>query len=341
MFRRNSRYVVQVFSLVLAAMVVSCGGQDHSAPANAAPRSRVSIGIQVSPAMALVMVAKDRHFFAAESVDVEFKEFTAGKFALQAFLGGGVDYCVSGEVPACLAALQGNDVHVVSQVVERTVNEVRVVVRRDASAVSPRQFFTHKRRKIATSIGGGPEFFTYNFLKRHGLDSTQVQIISQDPKEMPAALETGSVDAIAVFDPFAFIAEKRLGEKATTFSDSTLYSELYVLSARQQQVATDGRTIERMLRALDRAATYMAEQPDSAKLVVQRYTKLDPSIVDGIWSSFVFKPALTPLLLQTWRQETLWAKERGKIPPGTPERDLRQNIEPKFLRAVTPSAVAP
>ena len=83
---------------------------------------KVTVGIQVSPAMTLLMVAKDEGFFSRQGLDVELKEFTAGKFALQAFLGGSIDFAVSGDVPVCLAGLQGNQIRVVTQVVEKTIN---------------------------------------------------------------------------------------------------------------------------------------------------------------------------------------------------------------------------
>src|SRR5947208_3303304 len=67
---------------------------------------KVKMGIQASPAMALVMAAKELGAFDAEGVDVELVPFTAGKFALQALIGGSLDYCVSGEVPVALATLQ-------------------------------------------------------------------------------------------------------------------------------------------------------------------------------------------------------------------------------------------
>ncbi len=47
------------------------------------------------------------------------------------------------------------------------------------------------------------------------------------------------MDAIAIFDPFAFIAERHLKGKVTTFADETLYSELYVFNAKPEQIARE------------------------------------------------------------------------------------------------------
>lgn len=222
-----------VITSLIVAFLVGCTGLFKPAQQVI---NKVTMGIQASPAMTLVMVAQDKGFFKEEGVDVEIKQFTAGKLALQAFLGKSLDFAVSGEVPVALASLQGNEIKVVSQVVENTIKEVRVVARKDGVLNDPKKYFKAKKRKVATSIGGGPEFFTYEFFNRYGIGKDEVEIISQSPQDMPAALEAGSVDAISIFDPFAFIAEKKLKEKAITFADESLYSEFYVLNAHPEQL---------------------------------------------------------------------------------------------------------
>jgi len=172
---RSSLAALTIFSIIGVVGVVGCGGTESPDPAR-----KVTIGIQVSPAMALVMVAKDKQFFEQQGLDVELKEFTAGKFALQAFLGGSLDFAVAGEVPVTLSTIQGSDFRVVTQVVEKTINEVRLVARRDGSATDPKAFFASKKRKLATSFGGGPEFYTYNFLKKFGISPSSVEIVSQN-----------------------------------------------------------------------------------------------------------------------------------------------------------------
>jgi len=42
----------------------------------------------------MLQVTPAKGFFLDEGVEVEIKEFTAGKFALQAFLSGSIDYAV-------------------------------------------------------------------------------------------------------------------------------------------------------------------------------------------------------------------------------------------------------
>jgi len=273
------------------------------------PAKVVRIGIQMSPAMALLMVAKDKGYFASEGVDVTLQSFTAGKFALQAFLGGSLDFAVAGEVPVTLAMLQGSRFRVLTQVVEKTTNEVRVVARVDGDLTDPDDYFGNKRRRIATSLGGGPEYFTYSFLKRHKIRPSQIEILSQRPEDMPAALSKGDVDAIAIFDPFAYFAERQMRNRAITFRDDThtLYSELYVLTARQGLLTKE---IPKLLIALVRAQNFIATNPEDSKRIVAEYTQLDHATLNAIWSNFTFAPALTKRLLDYQQQEAAWAKRK-------------------------------
>lgn len=322
------------------AFVIVIGGFFVWQNQNSTPAAlqHVTVGIQTSPAMALVMVAKDKGFFEKQGLNVELKEFTAGKFALEAFLGGSLDFAVSGDVPVTLATLAGNTFVVPAQVVGHTKNEVRVVAKKEVGLETADKFFKAKKRKLATSIGGGPEFFTYEFLNKLGVTKDQVEIVSQKPGDMPAALTSGSVDAIAIFDPFAFIAEKQLGDKASTFTDGSVYSELYVIEAKES-VKQDPATLERLLKGLLEAEKFTKDNPEEAKTVVMKYTKLDKATVDGIWSSFDFRIVLTPHLLDYFNREVQWAKDTGKVKPGTAIPNFRDIIFDAPLKTVSPSAV--
>jgi NitT/TauT family transport system substrate-binding protein len=337
----NKSLVKVLGIMVLVAVVV--GGvvlvRLHSSTQPASESlKKVTIGIQTSPAMALVMVAKEKGFFAQEGLDVEIKEFTAGKFALEAFLGGSLDFSVSGDVPLTLASLQGNKFVVPAQVVKKTVSEVRVVARKDGDLNNPADYFKTKKRKLATSIGGGPEFFTYEFLNKLGITKDQVEIVSQAPADMPAALSNGSVDAIAVFDPFAFIGEKQLGDKSVTFKDESIYSELYVLEAKES-VKQNPADLEKLIKGLIGAEKFTRDNPEQAKQVVMKYTKLDKSTLDGIWGSFDFQVALTSQLNEYLSREVQWAKAVGKVKSDTATPNFKEIVWDHLLKTINPAAV--
>jgi ABC-type nitrate/sulfonate/bicarbonate transport system substrate-binding protein len=328
----RKRPLQSILAVVLLSTLIACTDYQPG-------KKQVTMGIQTSPAMALVMVAKDKQFFDQEGVDVDLKEFTAGKFALQAFLGGSLDFAVAGEVPVTLSTLQGNQFRVLSQVVEKTVSEVRVVARKEDGVSDAATYFKKRKRKLATSFGGGPEFFTYIFLKRHGIAADEVEILSQKPEDMPAALVNGAVDAVSIFDPFAFIAEKQMGEKGITFADTDIYSELYVIAVRQETIDKNRAAVDGILRALVKSHNFIKDNPDQAKEIVIKYTKLDRGVIDGIWNNFVFAPSLNQRLLDYQNQQAAWAKEKGTIPSNASLPNFGQIIFTEALKGVRPEAV--
>lgn len=331
---------VAAFSTYLMFFVSGCtpSSEQASQPLDELPQ--LTVGIQASPAMTLVMVAEEKGFFDKAGINVELKEFTAGKFALQAFLGGSLDVAISGEVPVVLAMLQGNRFRVIAQVVERTINECRMVVRRDALLDTPETFFAAKKRKIATSFGGGPEFYTYNFMKKHKISADDVELISQRPEDMPAALASGSVDGISIFDPFARIAEVMVADQSLTFSDPAIYSELYVVAVREEMLAQEPDRLLAFLRGLDDASKYVQEHPEESKAVLMKYTKLERSIVDDIWGNFVFKPALNSLFVEYTTAEAEWFIHKGTVRADTAIPDFRHVLAPELLKRIDESLVS-
>ena len=343
--QKSRKILAYAFAFLCSLMLLlSChsgaGKQEQAPAAQAAPKKgKLTVGIQVSPAMTLVMVAKDKGFFDKAGVDVEIKEFTAGKFALQAFLGGSLDIAVSGEVPVTLSTLQGNKFRVIGQVVERTINECRVVARKVDGSDTPEKYFSKKKRTLATSFGGGPEYFTDNFLKKHGIEKSQVELVSQKPEDMPAALASGSVDAISIFDPFARLAEREMGAKGITFADPDIYSELYVVDVMQKTIDEKPALLGAFLRGLHDAQAFVQEHPDEAKGILIKYTKLDRALVDDIWGNFVFKVAITDLFVEYTTAEAKWAIEKGTFPADTPVPDFRTVLYKNLLIVIDPSAV--
>ena len=299
----------------------------------------ITLGMQTSPASALVMVAKDKGFFERAGVSVELKEFTAGKFALQAFLGGSLDAVVSGEVPVLLAFLHGHRLRVVTQVVEATSNEIRIVARRDGTDENAARFFKAKKRTLATSFGGGPEYFTYRALKEFGVGAGEVTLISQRPEDMPAALASGSVDAVSIFDPFALMAEKQLGAEAAVFRDCSSYAETYLLSVSQQLIDARPEAASGLIAALFDASRFIETSPEEAKTIVSHYTKLDKSTLDSIWSDFVFKPVITRALLNTWADEWQWLSDTGRLEQHQNKPDFGALLQLDVLKRLYPEQV--
>lgn len=311
----------------------------HSASDSTAPIPQLTVGIQNSPSNALVIIAARKGFFDSSKVDVHIKEFSAGKLALQALLGqaGDLDVAVCAETPIALSSLAGNEVKIFAGIVNAK-NECRVVAQKDGDADTPEKYFS-KKRKLTTSQGGSPEWLTYNFINRYHLDKSKIEIIAMLPENMPVALSNNAVDAISIFDPFARIGEKELGDKGITFYNADITS-YYVLAAKGSTLTQKGLALEELIRGLIKASEFIDASPAEAKQIVADQTKLDIKIINETWSNYTFSVRLDRSLIDLCLAESKWAIETGKYPGGTAIPDFNTVVYPDILNKVAPGKIS-
>ncbi|MFH1721813.1 MAG: ABC transporter substrate-binding protein [Candidatus Altiarchaeota archaeon] len=329
---------IVILTIILATVFIGDGITGRAIFSPNPTQGAITIGLPLGAINGLLMVARDKGYFEEEGLVVEFVEFTAGKFALQAFLSNSLDLTASGEVPVMYSAYQGNEFYVITQLVNRTIGNIVVVARRDGNLEDPEGYFNNKKRKLATSFGGGPEFYTYNFLKKYNIKD--VELVEVKPGDMPAALASGSVDAVAIFEPFATFSENALADEAIVFSDEALYSEYFVLDAHKEWVEKNPKQIEKILKALVRASDYVDQHPEESKEIIMKYTKLDKETLDRIWDSVEFDVALNKELLNTLEEEAQWAKETGKVQKNQPKPNLQGYLYKDGLLKVKPEVVS-
>ncbi|MFA6419880.1 MAG: ABC transporter substrate-binding protein [archaeon] len=275
-------------------------------------QKELKIGFITTPESALVQVAQDKAFFEQQDLNVSLEKFTAGKLALQAFLAGNLDMAVVGEVPVALARMQGNNFYVLAQIA--TCPGENPVLVHGKNIVDVKTYFASAKRKLATSIGGTPEFYTYNFLNYYGIDANQVEIVAQSPSDMPAAFVSGSVDAISVFEPYPTIAENQLNGETTRLEiPREMYSPKYILVANKKWVDNNPQEAESLIKALIQAQKYVAANPTESKQIVAKMSGFDPKLIQSVWGKCLMQVELNDSLLQTWAAESVWAIETKKV----------------------------
>lgn len=322
-------------SLLLLLTWTSCNTTDKDKPT-------LKIGYQNSPISTLLFVAKDKGFFDSTGLNVEMYSYTAGKFAVTDLISGkGIDVALSGELPIVYARLQGNTPIVFSQVVQSTTNECRIIARKDGDLNTPETYFS-KRRTILTSKKGTPEYFLHEYIKKHNLDTSRLNIIGGKPEDMVSSLlnKSNGVDAICIFDPVASIATKQMKENGIVFQDPDMYSALYIVSALENTVKTRHEDLVKFVKGLQLAAAYCKAHPDEAKTIVTKYTTQPRDILDALWGNYDFDIALTSKLPNYFEQEVIWARASGDTSLNHANPNFRVDvIDTTILHDVDPTKI--
>lgn len=76
----------------------------------AADMIAVKMALNLSPISGVAIVAKNQKFFEHQGLDVTVVNFTSGKQALEATLGGGADICTTAEAPVTAATMAGQKI---------------------------------------------------------------------------------------------------------------------------------------------------------------------------------------------------------------------------------------
>ena len=265
------------------------------------PVKVIKIGIQATPAAAPLLVAEALKLFDKYGLQVKIEDFSAGKFALQALIAGGVDLSLSGEFPLIIASKSGKKIEVVTQVTDSKANEIRVVVNNTAFNITD---IGKKQLKIATSFGGGPHFYTYLLFKQLGLELSDTDIISQRPEDMPVSLKTGAVDGVIVFEPYATIAEK-ISNGRSIEVPQIKYTQKYVLSKLKNDHLASSEVLQ-IKTAISQAVLFIEQNKEQAQEIVAARTHVDLNVIRQIWDKFNFATEYSTDLQEFWRLQRNW-----------------------------------
>jgi len=303
---------------VLTVLVLFLFGCTNNSPSGLATASAINtdhqlkIGIQTQAVSTLVMVADQEGFFKNEGLNVELANFSAGKYALQALLANQVDFAVVGDVPIVLAAMNGNELYVIGQPIKSS-NENKVIALKDSNTISAKEYFSAKKRKISTTNGATAELFTIEFLDYYGIDQNQVELVYQKPEDMVAALSSRSVDAISIFEPYPYIAEKKMSGAVIGFdAPQDIYHPLYSIVAQKQLIDENPQTAIKLLKALKKAEDFVKKNPEEAQLLVAKESGFALDEVNSQWNKYVIELDLSDRLIANWNEVANWAIKTNK-----------------------------
>jgi NitT/TauT family transport system substrate-binding protein len=314
-------------SIVIAFSLIALFAALIFAPAE--QEGEVTLAMNPVPLSALVFIAEEKAFFQEEGLNVETAKFQTGKLALDALLGGGADIATTADVPIALAGLSGLDFKTVSTIAW-SENDVKIVARRDSGILSPSDL---KGKKIGSTAGGGPLFFIHRFLEREEIPVSEVQLTYMSPPDMVNALSKHELDAIVIFGPFHFNAQRQLGDKAIIFSPDDLYGETWNIVVSPAYAQQNPENVRAFLEALYRAEQFLKENRAEAIEITAKHSGVEKAVLEGYWDDLHFELALNNVLFDYLPLEAEWAISQG-ISASITVPDYTKLVDNSFLSAV-------
>jgi ABC-type nitrate/sulfonate/bicarbonate transport system substrate-binding protein len=287
-----------------------------------------------SPVSLPLYVAQQRGFFADEHLDVALADCVGGTRCLRELLEDRADVATTSEMPVVLQAFRSPDVAIVATMVHATDN-LKLIARKASGVTASEQL---AGRKLGVIAGTAAQYELETHLLNVGVDPQRVTMVPLQAEDTVAALRSGRIDAIAVWEPFGYAALHGADAVGLRLPLSGGYIESYNLVARRALSGRRDDALVRLLRAVERAEQFIQSRPAQAQAILREQLGLDQHFVDWVWAGLAFRLSLDQALVSTMEGEVRWAQREGHVAGGARPNVLTL-IRAAPLKAVKPGAV--
>ena len=244
-----------------------------------------------------------------------------GKSSDLASLGsaGQSDIATNSETQARRASVGNPDLRFIFTVAECPY---RIVARRSAGIARLEDL---RGKRVGTQLQSSAAYFLESMLKSVGLtaeDVVSVPFMAHTDSSialLPERLQSGELDAVALWEPQVQRAKLAIGDDAIEFRDPAIYTEKFNLCTTQANLDNPPlrRRIVTFVRALMLAAERLKREPEVGWKLVAQAARLDPETVAAAWPYLDFPGTLASDLLDVFERQEVWiAKVQGRAPRG-------------------------
>ena len=275
----------------------------------------ITIGVERSPLLALIMIAEDQGFFSKQGVDVKVKYYASGKLALEGMFSGEVDLATPAETPIVFSSFERSDFSIVATI-SSSDNDQVIVARKDREIEKPRDL---RGKRIASQKASAAHFFLHSFLIKNGLSEKDIKLSFKHPDELVPVLAKGEIDAFSMREPYISRAKTLLRDNVIVFEEPGLYKKTYNLVAFNTFLKDKPQAVKGILKALIKSEEFAKKYPEHAQKIVSNKTGVKESEIAGPWPNLRFEISLEQSLLVSLENEARWAirnklTERKKVP---------------------------
>lgn len=326
-FSASRRRAVSFLAGSLAGLLIATSSHANT------PLETVRLAQNLSPISGVTIVAKEMKLFEKYGLDVVVSNFTSGRLALEATIGGGADIATTAEAPVTAASMAMQKIAFLTRM---EYSDLKTLVT-TASGVTKIEDLKGKRLGFAT--GTGSEVYVSALLKKAGLSKDDVKLVSLRPQDMAAAMAAGSIDAMNIWEPHVTNARKIMGEKARQIDTAGIYSETFNIVTMQTYLEKNRDKVVRFLKAMIEAEGWMKAHPAEAIAIVAKAVGMNEADLAAVWSDYVFEVVLDERTIDVLTAHANWRLETGNAPTGAKMPDFSKVIFEDVLSSIDPSRV--
>ncbi len=313
-------------------------------PARARQRTRVRLGNTPFLGSAPIYVALERELFAAEGLEVELLEHAQGWQSFKAVQEGTLELAMTAALPLAYSIINprryspsgADDFVILADTIVSLAPSGGAVGRRDLGVHKPGDL---RGKRVAVPVGTTLDLYFDLLRSSYQLGDANVTVVDLPENRHLAALMAGEVAAIFSFRHTVAEAQHKLGERAALLTSAINFTTNWLLVGRRPFVAGHAEAMRGMLRALDRAAAFIAASPAAGREILIRRSGLSAEAVGRIWGEHQHRIQLPESLARNLETQMRWILRRSGR-GGEPVPDLRRHLAPEPMLALWPERVS-
>jgi NitT/TauT family transport system substrate-binding protein len=254
-------------------------------------------------------------FAAAESLlagnndhQVQVVPTPSGRAAMAQLVGGSADAATGSETQALLNSVADPRIRIVITLAEC---RYRIVARRSAGI---RRVSDLKGKKVAATINTSSHYYLTGMLRAGNVGESDVHVVPLEGQEMAAALKSGAVDAVSIWEPHAQNALEAIGKDAIVFENPSVYTEQFNLNTRTDVLSDPARrlALTRFVQAIIDASARLRTRPAELIPSLAPRIGLTERTVLAVWREFGFPGSLSTALEPSLEAVELWVAATQK-----------------------------
>ncbi len=190
-------------------------------------------------------------------------------------------------------------------------------------------------KKIGTPVGGTGDEYLGVLLKKANIPREKVQVLNVPPGNSLSALQGGSVDAIAIWEPFGSLLESKLTD-AVVVSRGGGHVGYYInMAIRNDVIDKSPDVVDKYVLGMAEATWYTRKNLDEAADISTRWVPgLEIAVAKKALAHMVFDGRITKHTVAAWQENIGVLLDQKKLKASLP---WQQGIELRFIEKVMKS----
>lgn len=275
------------------------------------PILSIRIAVSQTPLSTPFYVARDQGYFADHGIEVELLPYVGGHRCFNALIEGEADLATTSDSVIMFNSFGDTQFSILASFVESD-NDIKIVSAPDQHIQSASEL---RGKRIGIIHNSASEFFLHTLLLINGVPADSITLVPLRPDAMVSALDSGEIDAAAMWEPFAQEAAQLSNRGEPILNSRGIYTLSFNLITMRDLATPQLEAHRRVIAALNDATRFIAVNPARSQRSIATQLQRDPLKIGHGWDDYLFKLSLSNSLISTLEHEARWALNHNRVAP--------------------------